>query len=443
MKPRTKIQKRIVSLSNQLYGNSPRGVEPLRDVKDWVEKNLIEYPSCVTKSGIVTCLSCMDKFKLPKRYLKKKAVCPCCGKEIKLTERRVQRITDQFYFTVLDTIEEFQVVQNYFCTANFDPKRGNSIFYIELDRIFIDKALNVHAMSRCKNMNGDIAFFSDIEYRYTMFYPISLGIFPKSKILPFFQKRGLKASLVKPSNRLCVINLLSNLISNSKVETLIKSGYVGIYSQKDRAGYTLSRSFDSYSIERYWPAIKIAIRNRYHAYDWNIWFDHLQMLADENKDLRNAHYVCPSSLKLEHQKLIDKERKRREKADQERKIEQMLTDQEAEKLFLESKKKFFDIAIEDSDISIVPLKSLEDFKQESDALKHCVFASKYYKRKNSLILSARVNGKRTETIEYNLASREVVQCRGLQNSNSEYHEKILQALNKNISLINKRIVRTR
>ena len=439
MKPRTKIQKRIVSLSNQLYGNSPKGVEPLRDVKDWVENKLVEYPSCVTKSGIATCLNCMEKFQLEKGYRKKKAVCPCCGKEIKLTERRVQRVSDQFYFTILDTIEEFQVVQNYLCTANFDPKRGNSTIYIELDRIFIDKDQNVHAMSRRKSMNGDIAFFSDIEYRYTMFHPISLGVYPKSRILPFFRKRGFKASLIKPNNRLCVINLLSNLIGHSKVETLIKGGYIGIYTSNNRSSYTGDLSFDGYYIERYWPSIKIAIRNRYHAYDWGIWFDHLSMLRDEGKDLRNAHYVCPRNLKLEHQKAIDRERKRREKAEQERKIEQMLKDQKAEKEFIKRMKKFQDLLIKDNDISIIPLQDLEDFKQESDALKHCVFASKYYKRKDSLILSARVNSKRTETIEYNLQTKEVVQCRGLQNGSSPYHDKILEVFSKNVSQINKRI----
>lgn len=440
MKPRTKIQKRIVSLSNQLYGSSLRGVEPSRDVKGWVENKLVEYPSCITKSGVVTCLNCMNKFNRPKGYRRKKAVCPCCGKEIKLTERRLQRVLDQFYFTVLDTIEEFQVVQNFLCTAYFDPQSGNHITYIELDRIFIDKDNNTHAMSRCKSMNGDIAFFSAMEYRYTMFYTISLGVYPKSRILPFFRKRGFKASLVNSNNRLCVINLLSNLIGHSKVETLIKSGYIGIYTSSNRSSYTGDLSFNGYSIERYWPSIKIAIRNRYHAYDWSIWFDHLGMLRNEGKDLRNAHYVCPRNLKLEHQKLIDKARKLREKEEQERKIEQMLKDQEAEKEFIERIKKFKDLMIAERDISITPLKDLEDFKNESDALKHCVFASKYYKKKNSLILSARVGNKRTETIEYNLSSKEVIQCRGLKNSSSEYHDRILEVFNKNVSQINKRIV---
>ena len=64
----------------------------------------------------------------------------------------------------------------------------------------------------------------------------------------------------------------------------------------------------------------------------------------------------------------------------------------------------------------------------------------YYGRSNSLILSARVKGSITETIEYNLSVKEVAQCQGLQNSKSEHHDKILQVFNsKVVNQILKRI----
>lgn len=71
---------------------------------------------------------------------------------------------------------------------------------------------------------------------------------------------------------------------------------------------------------------------------------------------------------------------------------------------------------------------------------HCLFHSGYYGRSNSLILSARVKGSITETIEYNLSVKEVAQCQGLQNSKSEHHDKILQVFNsKVVNQILKRI----
>ena len=30
------------------------------------------------------------------------------------------------------------------------------------------------------------------------------------------------------------------------------------------------------------------------------WFDYLDLLGDEGKDLRNAHYVCPDNLNSAH-----------------------------------------------------------------------------------------------------------------------------------------------
>ncbi|NDV84207.1 hypothetical protein D0T87_19780 [Bacteroides sp. 51] len=56
-----------------------------------------------------------------------------------------------------------------------------------------------------------------------------------------------------------------------------------------------------------------------------------------------------------------------------------------------------------------------------------------------MILSATINGKRIETIEVSLKTFQVVQSRGACNSNTEYHERIINLVNKNINLIQKRI----
>ena len=60
-------------------------------------------------------------------------------------------------------------------------------------------------------------------------------------------------------------------------------------------------------------------------------------------------------------------------------------------------------------------------------------------RENSLILTAVVNGVKTETIEINLDRMEIVQCRGMQNQASPYHDKIVSLMNRNIHLIKERL----
>ena len=55
-------------------------------------------------------------------------------------------------------------------------------------------------------------------------------------------------------------------------------------------------------------------------------------------------------------------------------------------------------------------------------------------------MSATVDGKRMETVEFSLSRMEVCQCRGKSNQLSVYHDRILNLVRDNISLIRKRMV---
>lgn len=68
---------------------------------------------------------------------------------------------------------------------------------------------------------------------------------------------------------------------------------------------------------------------------------------------------------------------------------------------------------------------------------HCV--GTYYKRADSLILSATIDGKRIETIEVSLKTLQVIQSRGVCNANTEYHDRIINLVNNNINLIRQRM----
>ena len=81
------------------------------------------------------------------------------------------------------------------------------------------------------------------------------------------------------------------------------------------------------------------------------------------------------------------------------------------------------------------LESVQEYLEEGKALHHCVFTNEYYLKEQSLILSARIDGKRIETIEVSLETMKVIQCRGLQNKSSEYHDRIIDLVNRNIRQI--------
>ena len=88
------------------------------------------------------------------------------------------------------------------------------------------------------------------------------------------------------------------------------------------------------------------------------------------------------------------------------------------------------------------LESVQEYLEEGKALHHCVFTNEYYLKKQSLILSARIDGKRIETIEVNLDTLKVVQSRGVCNQNTEYHDQIVSLVNANRKLIRQRMKAT-
>ena len=79
-----------------------------------------------------------------------------------------------------------------------------------------------------------------------------------------------------------------------------------------------------------------------------------------------------------------------------------------------------------------PLQSIEEFKEEGKAMKHCVYACGYYDinaHPYTLILSARDSaGKRLATIEYNTQRHSIVQCRAACNQVPERDKEIRQLI---------------
>jgi len=96
------------------------------------------------------------------------------------------------------------------------------------------------------------------------------------------------------------------------------------------------------------------------------------------------------------------------------------------------KLRFFGIVIQDGDIEITPLNSIEAYRAEGECLHHCVFKCEYYAKQESLILSAHDHkGNRIETVEFDLTQGKVIQSRGVCNSNTEYHDRIINLVNTN------------
>ena len=141
-------------------------------------------------------------------------------------------------------------------------------------------------------------------------------------------------------------------------------------------------------------------------------------------------------MKKEHDRLMNKKRAIQKREELEARIKKIAIE---EKRYLEQKSKFLNISFKERNLIIKVVPSVKYFMEIGDKLKHCVYTNEYYKKENSLILSAEINNEPVETIELDLKSMEVIQARGLHNQTSKYNDKIISLVNKNLSKIQKRI----
>ena len=156
-------------------------------------------------------------------------------------------------------------------------------------------------------------------------------------------------------------------------------------------------------------------------------------------DFIEAHDNAHRRIEAKHRKEYAEAERRREIERREREQRRLLQEQQREEDFKALKSKFFGLIITDNEISVKVLESIEEYYEEGNVQNICVFGSEYYKKADSLILSARIDGKIIETVEVDLQTLKVVQCHGRNNEDTEYHKRIIDLVNSNAKLIRERM----
>lgn len=428
MKPRNKQQRLVAGLSGKLSAITDKQ-------RMWAMKNAVEHPGFHTKKSII-CTECgnsyPDMLGLEDGEID---ICPFCGTAIKIETTRKKTDREIEYFTIVTTCKGWQVIRFFYIEKNCKAGKKAHYYIDEVIQQWMKPDNEFLTIAKPRLMNS--AYITDmwshggnLEIRhYNDVYNVEVSAtYPIVRVLPEWKKYGF----TKAIPRISVFALLRKLQYDHKVETLLKA------KQYNLLRHAIS-FYGSHKVYNNWPSIKICLRNKYMVKDASMWFDYLELLQRYNKDMRNAHYVCPENLKSAHDYYMNKRRKEQEREASKRDIEKQLKLKQYEEEFEKLKSKFFDLNIFDGQIAIVVLKSLEDFKLEGDAMHHCVFTNEYFKKKDSLILSARVNDKRIETIEISLKTLEIVQARGACNKNTEYHHRIIELVKKNMNLIRRKL----
>ena len=420
MKPRNKFEKAVLAQSRQL-----RTIP--RKVSDWAFRECIEHYAYRLPKGRTTCMDCGHSWLMPEQT--EKCICPECKAKLKVRLTYERKLKQKQYFTLLTTSGEYQVLRMFLLIVEMEKGCKTKPYILEIGHYWWNSQGRKAVIAIQRVMGHYIDTFSfatplairndNMAYNHIAHAPI----YPQSKAIADLHRNGFDGDF----HDIVPTKLIPALLTDPKAETLMKAG------QYPMLRHYLNRSFD---MERYWASVKICIRNGYTISDGSMWCDTIDLLRHFSKDTNSPKYVCPTDLKAEHDKLMEKRNRQREREQlKERRQEATKHEKEYRKL----KSKFFGIAFTDGTLNIRVLESVAEFAEEGTIMHHCVWSNSYYLKKNSLILSATIDGVRIETVEVSLKTFQVVQSRGVCNSNTEYHDRIIHLVDSNMNLIRKRM----
>lgn len=355
--------------------------------------------------------------------------CPHCGMELEALRTRNSVFNDMEYFSIVTTCKQYQVIRFFSVKSRYKAGKPAEYSILEVVQRWIAPDGKATTIARLRGMS--ILYYdlwnecSDMEVRQNgghRAYDITpICTYPRQRFIPEVRRNGFKGEY----HNILPYDLFKAILSDSRAETLLKAG------QYPMLRHYLHRPFN---IGEYWASVKICIRNGYTIVDGSMWRDTIDLLRHLGKDTNSPKYVCPSDLKAEHDKWVEKRNRQREREQTEQQRRKRIED---EKEYLKTKGIFFGLVFSDSLISVKVIESVEEMAEEGRLMHHCVGG--YHRRKDSLIFSATIDGNRIETVEVSLKTFEVVQCRGLCNENTEYHDRIIALVNENANLIRERM----
>ena len=428
MEPKTKLQRRVFNLSLKL--------PPLTDRQNqWAVKKCFETEGFY-RAKKIWCIECGEVFKSEGPYLSQTLLgttCPCCGKHLKVSNSRKRKYSPQpTYFTIVTTIQGFQVLRHYVASKscrvgqpakydineavqNWISPEGLGVTMSRLTSYTCGGAYDRWCWSTSMEVRKDT--YDDVKYHIWAKYIKIVRLLPKLKYAEIDSYyHGVTPDI-----------FFRMFLRYPFVETLIKQGEIRLLKYM---------SAHAKQVAKYWTSIKIAKR---HGFDLNttdlrIYFDYLEMSEAIGRDIKSPKYLCPKDLFKAHDGVLKIKQQHDAKIAAEKKRKQAL---QSEAAYKASKGKFLGVSFGDDLIQVHVLQNVAEFLEEGTELKHCVFTNEYFKKPDSLILSARQNGTRIETVEVSLRSMDVVQSRGIQNKNTEHHDRVVTLVRKNINLIRK------
>lgn len=430
MKPRTKLQKEVVKLITKLPSITAAQ-------RKWAEKKSFT-PEGFCSGKRVWCAECGNTFDAKSSQLSYSLLgtdCPCCGKHLEIRSSRKRKHSPQnIYFTIITTISGFQVLRHYLISKSCRIGQAAEFDITEVVQNWISPKGQEVIIARLTGFGFGAydrwSLGSEMEVRSDCYIKGKYHIWSRHiktiSLLPGLRYIGFDDSYYGITPDI----LFKMLLRYPFVETLIKQGEQVLLEYMED---------NMTKVGKYWNSIKIARRHGLKfskRTDIRMYFDYLEMSDAIGRDMRSPKFLFPKNLKQAHDEVMKIKQKQDAKITLEKQREKALKN---EARYQKQKGRFFGIAFGDGLIQIIVLQSVADFLEEGREMHHCIFTNDYFTKPDSLIMSARIDNKRVETVELNLKTLQVVQSRGVCNKNTEYHDRIVGLVRKNINLIRQKI----
>lgn len=251
-------------------------------------------------------------------------------------------------------------------------------------------------------------------YYYNDMFDQDAGLaYPQPKISATLRRNGWsrRFSQARAGYR---YDIARRLLVDNRLETLAKSGA--------HTGTIIHYAQNEKRLERYWPQLRIAIRNGYQIPDNQIWEDMIDALDKLGRDTHSPRYILPADLFTEHDRWTRKLHEKELKEELRRKA------QKDHKYYM-AHKQFEALPEKQGKLLIRPLLTATELVLEGEAMHHCV--GTYGDKLTSLILSIRdTQGRRLETAEVDLKKYNIVQSRAVNNGTTARHDEILTAIKR-------------
>ena len=347
------------------------------------------------------------------------------------------------YFTVHSNMAEF-MVRRLYRVYKFTDKSTDHFFFVEIMREFNDGEKKT--LFTKKRIAFGVTYFDTFSFSSEIELKRDYNNYAGNCLAYCFEMSCESLSEDNASERIQCVQIdpkeLGRVICNNPVAE-------NLYKTNDFLfGYLL---WGSYAKE-ICRAITLAKRHGFVFTSENaaLWFDMVRAICYCKKDWHNPVYIAPKDLHATHDMFIDmrSRRERREREERDRRREeiriraeyaanrrQLEQDKSINEKYIKRRKRFYDMVLTDGLITCKVLRDVYEFEAEGTAMAHCVFKCKYYNKPYSLILSARINDERVETIEVDLTSYKILQCYGKHDHFTMHHQRILDLVNSQMDTI--------